>query len=146
MAPPDPAIISEGISRFLQVAQERAYAEKMNSFEETVRSLQAANIRLQDHHDQEMSASKATLKSLEASIRKSEADNANLQAYHSNEISSLQTIAKSLQGFAEKAEADNNQLQGEIAELRARIGHTGDLSVEGGMSRSFYFAKCDRPN
>lgn len=178
MAPPDPAIISEGISRFLQVAQERAYAEKMNSFEEIVRSLQEANARLQEHHDQEMNASQAMLKSLQASIEKSEADNAKFQAHHSQEISSLQTdvkslrgstktaetdvaklqqhlfkvsdslrkVAGSLEGSAEKAEADNNQLQGEIAELRARLGHAGDLSMEGGMSRSFYFAKCDRPN
>jgi chromosome segregation ATPase len=170
MGPRDPAIISDAISRFLQVAQEREYAEKISSFEETIKSHQADNARLQDHHNQEISSLKANVKSLQASTKKSEVDRANLQDHHSQEISSLQTIVKSLRGSTKNAEAgiaklqdhhnredntlsgvlkslegfveqeaDNNQLRDEIAELRAQLGHTGDISAGGGgMRRVLY--------
>lgn len=111
MSPPDPAIVSQGISSFLQISQERAYAAKITSFQETVKSLQADNVRLRDHHDQEMSSLKAIVKSLEAATQKSEADNASLQNHHTQEISSLQTIVKTLQGSTKKADADIAKIQ-----------------------------------
>lgn len=107
MAPPDPFIMSETITKFLQLAQERALDDKIISLQETIASL----------HDRTNKA--------EARISQVEADKTQLQ----NRIDEAEALIS-------QAKADNTKLQDEIVELRAQLSHTEESFMKAGMRRT----------
>lgn len=106
MASQDSVIMSATITKFLQLAQERALDDKISSLQGTVASL---NDR--------------TNKS-ETRISQVEADKTQLQ----NRIDDAEILIS-------QTRADNTKLQDEITELRAQLSHAEDLFLQAGMGR-----------
>lgn len=145
--------MSETIAKFMLISQERALDQKINSFQETITTLQerynqetkALHVtiaRQQDRHEEETKSTREAIVHIQD--RYKEETKAlhdaitSLQDRHDEYdvgISSLQETVKSLHSFAEQAEAVKIKLQNENAELRAQLSHAEGLTKKAGMRR-----------
>ncbi|KAG6361941.1 hypothetical protein INS49_010170 [Diaporthe citri] len=101
MAPPDPAalaaVMPQTIARFMQLSQEQALHEKINSLQETVATLR-------EHYDQEIKALQA--------ITSAQKDR------HEAETTALREVITNLQNRHSKYDEEISSLQKEVTHLR----------------------------
>ncbi|KKY39888.1 hypothetical protein UCDDA912_g00041 [Diaporthe ampelina] len=109
--------MSETITKFLQLAQERALDDKIISLQETIASL----------HDRTNKA--------EARISQVEADKTQLQ----NRIDEAEALIS-------QAKADNTKLQDEIVELRAQLSHTVESFMKAASRARYEEEQLRRPH
>lgn len=145
--------MSETIAKFMLISQERALDQKINSFQETIttlqerynketKALQATIASQQDRHEQETKATREVIAHIQDRHKALHGAITSLQDQHDEcdeETSSLRETVKSLQSFAKQAEAVQTKLQNENAELRAQLSHTEGSTKKSGMRRIIYY-------